>query len=295
MKERQLQALNSFAERVKKDSNVVALLLYGSLAYGTVWEKSDIDVELIVRDGTTVLSKWCWCFEEDGAEFELMRIEELSKFKNGLQHVRGGFDHGKYGEGTLVFSKDEALIDLFEGARKIGEDDAPRSFAARIGELLNWMNKAEKQVKVLHNPLYAQRFLQLCAPVVADMELLRHKENPTRESIIRAQQLNPDLMHEIYVIPSTTAMSESDVSRTLKILDDYLLQHMGWWSKHVLKFLGDGEMKTSSHIWKQCGGMPLEYLAEKGVLIKASMPTHLFKHSKLTVEETAYFYLKEEF
>lgn len=157
------------------------------------------------------------------------------------------------------------------------------------------MHKAEKQVKILHNPLYAQRFLQLCAPTVADMELLRNGENPTRESILRAQQLNPQLMQEVYVIPSTRAMAESDVNHTLNVLDRYLMEHMHWWSEHILRFLSDSEAKTSSRIWQQCGSAPLDYLAEKGILIKIAVPTRLFKNSKLTVEETAYLYLKEEF
>jgi hypothetical protein len=293
-REKHLQALNSFVTRVKKDPNVVAILLYGSLAYGTVWERSDIDVELIVRDGTEFTARWVYVIEEEGVEINISAIGELAKFKNELQRLRGGYDHGKYGEGILVFSKDDSLYQLYEDARKIGEDDAPKSFAAKIGTLLNWMHKAEKQVKVLDNPLYAQRFLQLCAPVVAEMELIRHGENPNREAIMRAQELNQKLMEEVYSKPSTTAMSKADILHTLKVLDDYLMQHMDWWSKHILRFLSNGEVKSASHIWQHCGGAPLEYLAEKGVIIRATLPVRLFKKSKLTLDEKAYFYSKEE-
>lgn len=291
--EKHLQALNSFIRRVEKDPNIVALLLYGSFAYGTVWERSDIDVEIIVRDGTAFFERWVYVIEEDGVEINISAIGELSKFKNELQKLRNGYDHGKYGQGILVFSKDASLYELFEDARKIGEDDAPKSFAAKIRTLLSWMHKAEKQAMVLDNPLYAQRFLQLCAPVVAEMELLRHRENPNREAINRAQELNQSLMQEVYVKPSTMAMTKTDIHHTLKLLDDYLLQHMDWWSKHILRFLSDGEIKAVSYIWENCGCAPLEYLAEKGVIMQATHPVRMFKKSKLTLDEKAYYYIQE--
>jgi len=292
-KEKHLNALNCFAERIKKDPSVIALLLYGSLAYGTVWERSDIDVELIVRDGTETPKDWL-LIEEAGVEFEIVGYNWITKFKNYLQKVRGSFDHAIYGEGTLVFSKDEALYEMMEEARTIGKDDAPKVFAATINGLLNWMYKAEKHITVIKNPLYAQRFLQLAASLVAEMELIRVMENPNREAIIRAMQLNPTLMHEVYVIPSTTSMTEKDIHHTLKVLDDYLMQHMDWWSKHIIRFLSDGEVKTYSHISKQLGNVPLKYLEEKGVLVRVTKPAQLFKKSKLTIDEIAYIYHKEE-
>ena len=293
-REKHLQALNSFIKRVEKDPNLVAILLYGSLAYGTVWERSDIDVELIVRDGTEFSGRWVYVIEEDGIEINISAIGELSKFKNELQKLRNGYDHGIYGKGILVFSKDESLSELFQDAQKIGEDDAPKSFAAKIGTLLSWMHKAEKQAVVLDNPLYAQRFLQLCAPVVAEMELVRHGENPNREAINRAQELNQSLMQEVYVKPSTMAMTKAEINHTLKVLDDYLMQHMDWWSRHILRFLSDGEIKAVSHIWEHCGSAPVEYLAEKGVIMQATHPVRIFRKSKLTLDEKAYFYIKEE-
>jgi len=285
-------ALDSFVKRIKPDPNIVAMLLYGSLSYGTVWHRSDIDLELIIRDGTAAPLDWR-TLEEEGVEINITGFSPLSEFKKYLQKVRSGYDHGLFGRGTLVFSKDDGLTEMFEDARKIGEDDAPRAFSARTGELLSWLHKAEKHATVLDKPLYAQRFLQLAAPVAADMELIRHRENPTRESILRAMELHPQLMDALFVIPSTTAMTTADVQRSLQTADDYLMQHQPWWSRHVLRYLSDGEPHPASHIWRHCGGVPLTYLAEKGIIGRTTEPLQLFKKSKLTVDEPAFFSLEE--
>ena len=294
-KEQHMQALNNLTERLKKDPNVVALLVYGSLAYGDVWKRSDIDAEIIVRDGT-VYNKTGWRYYiQDGVEISISGINEESNFKRYLQRVRNGFDHGIYGKSRLVFSKDEALFQMFEDTRKIGEDDAPRAFCSFMGWVIGMMHKAEKYVTVYDNPLYAQRFLQLCAPNIASMEMIRHRENPTRESVLQAMELNPELMHEVFTIPSTMAMTSDDVQRTLKIMDDYIMEHVEWWSRHILRFLSDGQVKTVSHIVKQCGDAPLEYMVEKGIIEQTTEPHRLFKKSSLTLDEAAYFYIKEDF
>ncbi len=47
------QALGSLIERLKPDTNILAIILEGSMAYDTVWEKSDIDRK---KDTLTSLS-----------------------------------------------------------------------------------------------------------------------------------------------------------------------------------------------------------------------------------------------
>jgi len=169
-REKHMRALNSFAEKMEKDPCVIALLLYGSMAYGTVWEKSDIDVELIVRDGTVAPTDWVF-IEEEGIQFEITGFVEVSKFKSSLQKRRDGFDHGMHGSGKLVFSKDESLHELFEASRTLGRDDIPRAFASSIEYVWVMMRRTEKHITVMDEPLYAQRFLQLCAATLADMVL----------------------------------------------------------------------------------------------------------------------------
>lgn len=294
-REKHLQALNNFTEKVKGDPNVIALLLSGSLSYGTVWEKSDIDLTMIVRDGSVSRSV-DYCVDEEGIEMHVYAME-VSGFKSKMQKLRGGqYPHSYFGKGTMVFSKDESLTEFFEDARKVGADDAVMSYISMIEYLLVEMYRAEKWITVFHDTLYSQKFLQKCCTIVADMVLLLNTEEPTRESVLRAMEIRPDLMQKVYVIPSTTTMTESDIRRTLNVLDDFLMDNIGTWSKPILKFLSDGEVKKVSECNKHFGMenlvVPLAYLASKGVIERVTLPSRVFKHSKLTVEEVAYFYIK---
>ena len=286
-------ALENFTNKVKCDPNVVAILLFGSLAYYDVWENSNIDMQMIVRDGSAPASGW-YTVDEDGINIH-MSVIELSKFKTEFQRRRGGdFEHSLVSMGKIVFTKYETIHEFFEDIRKIGSDDAARAFRGRMHWLLNHVRKADKWISLYNNPLYAQRFLHSCCIYVAEMELLVHREVPKREAILRAQELNPALMHELYVIPLTTAMTVADVRRAFGVIDDFLTLHMPWWSAPVLRFLGDGEIKTISQISRQCGSCDIDYLVRKGIVGRAALPSRVFKRSALTVEEAAYYLIEGE-
>lgn len=63
LKQRYMAAVQSFIDKVKDDPAVIAVIVSGSLAYDVVWEKSDIDMTIIVRD--QVLKNESYCIVED--------------------------------------------------------------------------------------------------------------------------------------------------------------------------------------------------------------------------------------
>lgn len=289
-KEIHLEALHSFTEKVKGDPNVIALVLSGSLAYGTVWKRSDIDLTMLVRDGT--ITKFAlYNIDEDGVEIHMI-LMPVGVFKKEMRRFRAGeFTHGYYGKGEIVFSKDASLYTIFEETRQVGMDDAAASMIRKVQYLLVNMYRVEKWITALHDPLYSQHFLQECAASAADILLLMNAEEPTRESILRAMELRPELMHKIHVIPCTTVMTEDNVRNTLKTLDDFIQETMEYWKVPVLSFFSDGEPKTSSEYEHYLGYdviFCLNYLAEHGLLERITMPSRVFKHSALTVEEIAF-------
>ncbi len=297
-REKHLIALETIAEQVKKDPNVIALLLSGSLAYGTVWEKSDIDLTLLVRDNAGVEKDACdYCLDEDGIEIHLA-LMEIADFKRAMRRQRGGEgSHSYLSHGRFVFTKDESLRALFEETKTVGADDAALSFIDLSEFLIVNMIRAEKWVTVFDDPLYAQRFLAVCAMHMADMILLRHGEDPNRESLLRAMELEPDVMRPVYVEPYTSRMTSDGVRRVIALCDAFLTAHIGWWSAPITRYLADGEPKRVSQCIRHFGVAnmfyPLSYLAQKGVILRVTQPARVFRHSRFTLEEVAYMAVQE--
>jgi hypothetical protein len=121
IKERYLEALDSFVDKVRDDPNVIAVIVSGSLAYDVVWEKSDIDMTLVVRDQQ--LKNDSYCIVEDGIIINVYLMVR-SVFKRGMERSLGGsFTQSYMSRGRIVYTTDDSLYEYFEDIKRIGSDD----------------------------------------------------------------------------------------------------------------------------------------------------------------------------
>jgi len=298
-REKHIQAFESFATRVKDNPNVIGFLIYGSLAYGTVTESSDIDLVVFVRDGSVINDKAEWSeyiAYEDCIEIHPAFVQ-VSKFKRRMQKmIAGDWTLSQFSKGILKYCKDESLTQFFEAAKKVGKSDAALGIVRDLGRMIVEMHRAKKWITALDDPLYAQQFLQRACLWAAEIVMLLHGEHPDRESKPRAMELNPTLMREIYVKPSTSIMMKEEISHTLQVMDNFIMEHVSVWSKPILTFLADGESKTANQ-FNAYFGFEVEimsYMVSKGIIERVPRTTKIFKNSKLTLEEPAYVYTHKE-
>ena len=106
LKERFQDAIDGFIDKIKDDPNVIAVLVGGSFAYDVLWEKSDIDMMIIVRDlrlNNTYIS-----LVEDGITINAGLIPR-SSFKRGMEgSIGGSFFQSFITNGKIVYSNDES-------------------------------------------------------------------------------------------------------------------------------------------------------------------------------------------
>jgi predicted nucleotidyltransferase len=58
-------AVDRLAARLEEDYYVLAAVLYGSVARGEPWERSDIDLIIVLRDGQERANRNIWLVEDD--------------------------------------------------------------------------------------------------------------------------------------------------------------------------------------------------------------------------------------
>jgi predicted nucleotidyltransferase len=111
MTQRYQAAADSFVDKVKSDPNVVAIIICGSLAYDQVWERSDIDMTLVVRD--QVLKNDSYCIVEDDITINVALVVR-SGFKRYLDSIHGGsIMHSYFARGKFLYCTDESLYEYF--------------------------------------------------------------------------------------------------------------------------------------------------------------------------------------
>lgn len=285
-------AVDSFVEKVKGDPNVIAVIVSGSLAYDMIWEKSDIDMDLIVRD--QILKNDSYTLIEDGIIINV-HITVRSSFKRSLERSIGGsFVQAYLSRGKIVYTTDESLYEFFEDMKTMGNDDIALSAFYMACELVGIYDKCQKWLTAREDPLYAQYYILKAAEVIANIELCLAGITASRESIQKADALNPQLLKTFYHDAMSHHYSPDEVKTAINKIDSYLESKLDILKKPVLDFMSDNEIKTGTLIAKHfhCEAAFLhnmfDYLADKGVIEKVSQTIRITPKSRLAVEEQGF-------
>jgi uncharacterized protein len=288
-------AVDSFVSKVKDDPNVIAVIVCGSLAYDVVWEKSDIDMTVVVRDQT--LKNTSYSIIEDGILINVALVVR-SDFKRWLEKSIGGsFSQSYFSKGKIVYTTDDSLYEYYEEMKAIGRDDIALSAFYLGCELVGIYEKCQKWLIARKDPLYAQYFLLKAAETIARMELCLNGEPSSRESIQKALKLNPEVITPFYQDAMSHHFSEEEVAKAIEKIDRYLEQRLDILKRPVIEFMSDEQIKTSTLISKHFHAEShfiigiFDYLAEKGVIEKVSQTIRITPKSKLAVEEIGFLYI----
>ncbi len=292
-----MKAVDSFVEKVRNDINVIAVVVCGSLSYDVVWDKSDIDITVIIRDQK--IDNYAYCIIEDGITLSV-ELAPRSKFKRYLESsgsLGGSFTQAYFSNAQLVYTTDDSLYECFEEIKSIGIGDIPLTALRIAADLLHFRAKSLKWVKARKDPLYAQYFLLMAAESVANTELCLQGIPFSRNGIQKALTQNPELMRPFYLDPMSRRLSEEEILATIHKIDDYLTRNIDVLKQPVVEYLSDRDLKTMTMINKHShsAGDALSYvfdfLAEKGIIEKVSKTIRLTPKSKATVEEIGYLYV----
>ena len=299
MQERYMQAVNDVIDVIKKDVNVIAIVVQGSLTNDVVWEKSDIDATVIVRDQKIEVSDFC--IDQDDIAFNI-DIMERSKFVRMLERSSGAsFGHSFYAKAQMMYTTDDSLKQMLEDSRAIGEKDAERSALFLACEVVCLMEKCQKWLYIKEDYTYCKYYILKAAEQIAALEICLVKESPSREAIQRAHQLNPELMERFYYRPIKEDLGKDELEELINAIDEYLMKHIEVISREVLNFLDDGELKTLHMITRHLGSAGhilvhiLDYFRDKGLIEKASQTVRLTPKSRPNLEEVAYIVIKDGF
>lgn len=295
LKQRYMAAVHSFIDKIKDDPSVIAVIVSGSLAYDVVWEKSDIDMTVIVRD--QVLKNDNYSIIEDGININAFLMTR-SDFKRAAESCIGGSWFLSYlTNGQIVYSSDESLVEYFEDMKTIGSDDAALSVFFIAGELTDIRDKVNKWLVARKDPVYAQYFLLKAAEPIARMEMCLAGLPFSRNSIQKVLKMNPEVITPFYQDAMTHLMTEKEILEGIAKIDAYLEKHLDIIKKPVIACMADQQIKTITILSRYFRQEPhyivgmFEYLVEKGVLERVSQTIRITPRGKKTVEEIGYLYI----
>ncbi len=292
-------ALDALIDQVRADRSVLAAILCGSLSHDTVWAKSDIDVALVTIDdkkgGESSRTLYA-----DGVNVHVFLMQR-SEFRTIVEgSIRNSFMHSLLAKGRLLYTHDETIADLCARLHEIGERDTQMQLLRAATHALAPIYKAHKWFITREDLDYTALWILYAATPLAQIEVIGRRLLADREVIPQALELNPEFFKVIYTDLLNGKKTKRNVEAALDAVDGYLRSRAPQLFGAVIDHLRDvGETRScteiESHFQRTVGiegvTSACEYLADEGLIGKASTSVQLTKRSNVEVQELAFFYL----
>ena len=310
IEEQYREAVDMLVEKVQKDPYVLAAIVAGSFSYAQVWEKSDLDVELIGRDAIRPTQSF-FSLVENGVNIHA-NITPRNAFKQRIESAQqGSFMHSYFSHSTLIFSHDASIQEWYDknaNRDNIGERDKQLQLLNVIASTLPSLVYAEKQFYVNKDCLTS--FLSLLNVVqgLARLEVLLNNEIPAREVIQPALRYNPDFFSRVYTDLINCEKNETVIQDVLDAINAYLDERQFIYQPILEYLIEQNAPRTNTELNVDLGrdlhvnsdgdsefdeeslDLVCQWLAWKGIIRQVAMPMKLTVKSHVSVEEPAYYY-----
>lgn len=290
-------ALAGLIEEVKKDRAILAAVLCGSLSHDTVWEKSDIDLVLVTIDDKLVPGGDRALYAE-GVNIHAWLVPRTEFRRMADGSVRNSFSHSFLTKGRLLYTHDPTIADLCAALAGIGDRDTRVQLLRAGTNALPSLYKARKWFLTRDDLDYTALWILFAATSLARIEIVGRRLLADREVIPQALGLNPALFKTIYTDLLNVKKTRKGVRAALEAAEGYVAGQAATLFAPVLEYLREaGEARSASEIedhFKRHFNVDgittaCEYLADQGLIGKASTPVRLTKKSSVDLQELAFY------
>ena len=295
-------ALNRLLEQLKLDRSILAAILCGSLSYDKVWAKSDIDLVLVTIDDKTFKEQTgALSLDADEVNVHAFTISRTQFRKTVEGSIHNSFMHSLLAKGRLLYTHDDSIAGLCERLVDIGERDTRLQLLGAATAALPAVYKARKWFVTRGDLSYTALWILYAATPLAKIEVIGRRFLADREVIPQALKLNPEFFEIVYTNMLNCKKTRKNVEAALDAIDSYLAERVALFNPVIEHLREVGEARSCTEIENHfernfgidCITTACEYLADRGLIGRASTPVKVTKRSNIEVQEVAFVYLGE--
>jgi hypothetical protein len=292
-------ALEALVEQVREDRTILAAILCGSLAYDTVWSRSDIDLVLVTVDDKRA-DRADVTLSADGIPVHAFLWPRAEFRKAAEGSIRNSFTHSFVAKGRLLFTHDPTIADLHARMQEIGERDTAIQLLRAATAALPAIDKAHKWFVTRGDLDYSALWILNASLPLARIEIVERRLLADREVLPQALKLNPAFFKKVYVDLLNEKKTAARVQAALDAIDGYIAERALDVFAPIIDYLRDaGEARScveiedyfTRHVDVADVTTACEYLAHRGIIGKAATAVRLTKRSNVDMQELAFFHI----
>jgi hypothetical protein len=210
--------------------------------------------------------------------------------------------HSFLSKGRLIYTHDQTIADLWARLAERGERDAQIQLLRAATAALPAIYKAHKWFVTRGDLDYTALWVLAAATPLAQIEVIGAGLLADREVIPQALELNPAFFKVVYADLLNIRKTRKNVQAALDAVDGYIADRAAALFGPLVDHLREvGEARSCTEIegyFKRNLGVngmttACEYLADRGIIGKASTPVQLTRKSNVRVQELAFFYMED--
>ncbi|MCI1944306.1 nucleotidyltransferase domain-containing protein [Clostridium luticellarii] len=225
------KAFNISIERLRANDSILAVMVFGSMITGDLWDESDIDLLVVYKNNMDNVKNLYT--EEANVPIHVKLMSKSNFLQLPEQDLKGGFIHRIISSSRLIFSKDMEITSKYDVGRYYPDLDRERWNMFYLGELFKDMSICKKYLQNdgIHTSYIAavrsiEEFSKLCVNSSGHMV--------SKDAMTMAMNLNNDFK----VCVDNLFFSDAEkVNEAIKYTMDYLKKNVDKNIRNITKIL----------------------------------------------------------
>ena len=213
------KAYNSIIEKLKANESVLAVMVFGSMVSGDLWDESDIDL-FVITDTKPLEIRNIFTSEKDiPVHIKLMCKNKFLQFYE--EDLRGGFIHRIFASSKLVFSKDIELTTRYDNGRYYPDMDRERWNMVYLGNMLKNIGICKKYIQ--NEGIYTAYISAVkCVEEFAKLYVNSSGYMISKDAMTMAMNLNDEFKKHVDMLFFKKENDEQAINDCLSYLSDYI-------------------------------------------------------------------------
>jgi uncharacterized protein len=237
------RAFNSIVDRLKTNDSVLAVMVFGSMVTGDLWDESDIDL-FVIMDKKPSEIKNIYTEEKDVA----VHIKLMSKEKFLQLHesdLRGGFIHRIFASSRLVFSKDMDVTSRYNNGRYYPDLDKERWNMVYLGKLIKNISVCKKYL--YNNGLFTAYSMAVkCMEDFSKLYINSSGYMISKDAMTMAMNLNDKFRECVEALFFKKEDSETAIEKAIEYLKNSIDQNIKTSTSLLIEFMRQKDCFLSS-------------------------------------------------